>query len=77
MDTMSVLSASVWSLCSNCSVSLQVFFGRNCSRCRHRFDVSVGGDELRVFLWLCLVMSTSMTTLGRKVLCSSFLHCRL
>lgn len=37
-------------LCRSCLVSLQFFFGRNCSVCRCRFVVFVRGGEFRVFL---------------------------
>lgn len=37
------------SMCSNCSFRPQVFFqGRNHSVCKYRFDVFMGGGELRV-----------------------------
>lgn len=35
---------------TSCSVSPQFFFRRNCSVCRDRVSVSMGGGEFRVFL---------------------------
>lgn len=37
------------SMCSNCSFRPQVFFRRNHSVCKYRFDVLMGGGELRAF----------------------------
>ena len=35
----------------NCPVSPQFFFRRHCRICRQRFSVSMGRDELRMFLY--------------------------
>ena len=37
-------------LCRSCSISSQFFFRRNCSPCRYRFSVSMGGSEFRILL---------------------------
>lgn len=49
-----VLPISMWSLyhwfCRSCSINPQFFFRSDCSICRYRFCVSVGGGKFRVFL---------------------------
>lgn len=67
IDTMSpsLLPISMWFLCCllwrSCSIRPQFFFRKNCSMCRWRFNVSVEGDNCRVFqcchLWPCVLIT--------------------